>query len=169
MDMNALLRLAVVVAVVFPLTVLGCFGLRLACNPEELRRLRQEVRHAEELQLAQQAALRRFEARIQVVREVIAQRCSLREALARFRELDGELDRVWPDSLPKLSEIRARQWPSEAEGYYQYILTIVKSLLDDRPEEAAAVLRRLEKDYQQLQTNTQTPSTAPMERTERHR
>jgi hypothetical protein len=55
------------------------------------------------------------------------------------------------------------------ERHYQYITTRVKRLLDDRPEEAAAVLRRVEKDYQQLQTNTQTPSTAPRERPERHR
>jgi hypothetical protein len=55
------------------------------------------------------------------------------------------------------------------EGHYQYIIARVESLLDDRPEEAAAVLRRLEKDYQQLQTSTQTTSTAPMEGSERHR
>jgi len=80
-----------------------------------------------------------------------------------------ELDREWPDSLPKLSEIRALKWPSEVEGHYQYIIAIVEELLRGRPEEAAAVLRRLDKDYQQLQTSTQTPSTAPREQTERHR
>ena len=97
---------------------------------------------------------------------MIAQRCSLREALARFQELDREFDRDWPDSFSKQSEIRARKWPSEVERHYQYIIAVVEDLLCGRPEEAAAVLRRLDKDYQQLQTNAQTPSTAPMERTE---
>src|SRR5262249_47631748 len=105
----------------------------------------------------------------QVVRDVIAQRCSLKEALARFQELDRELDRVQPASFPKVSEIRAQKWPSELEGRYQSIITRVEDLLRGRPEEAAAVLRRLDKDYQQLQAGTQTPSTAPTERTERSR
>ena len=134
-----------------------------------LRSLLREARQREELQQAQQATLRRVESKEQVVRDVIAQRCSLREALARFQELDRELDRLWPDSFPKQSEMRARQWSSEVEGHYQYMIVMVKALLRGRPEEAAAILSRLEKDYQQLQTNTQTPSTAPMERTERHR
>src|SRR5262249_10936634 len=121
------------------------------------------------LQQLQQATLRRVEAREQVVREVIAQRCSLSEALARLQESEAEFDRECPASFPKLSEIHARKWPSEVEGHYQYIIAIVKSLLDARTEEAAAVSHWLEKDYQQLQTSTQTPSTAPRERTERHR
>ncbi|HEY7422646.1 MAG TPA: hypothetical protein VH682_00165 [Gemmataceae bacterium] len=165
--MNALIRLAVAVAVVLPLAVLGCFGFRFACHP--LGRLLRAVHHAEMLQQEQQATLRRFESKEQVVREMIAQRCSLQEALTRLQEVDREFAREWPASFAKLSEIRARQWPSEVEGHYQYIIEIVQGLLDDRPEEAAAVLRRLEKDYQQLQTSMQTPSTAPRERTERHR
>jgi hypothetical protein len=166
MDMNALIHLAVV-TVVLPLAVLCCFGFRFACSP--VGRLLNEANRREELQQGQQATLHRFESKEQVVRDVIAQRCSLREALARFQELDREFDCDWPASFPKQSEMRARKWPSEVEGHYQYIIAIVQGLLDDRPDEAAAVLRRLEKDYQQLQAGTQTPSTAPMERTERHR
>src|SRR5262245_55697009 len=169
MDMNALLRLAVVVTVMLPLAVLGCFGLRIACNPEALRILLREARLREELQQGQQATLRRVESKEQVVRDVIAQRCSLKEALARFQELDREFDREWPDSCSKQSEIRAWRWPSEVERQYRNIIATVNDLRRDRPEEAATVLRRLEKDYQQLQTSTQTLSTAPMERTERHR
>src|SRR5262245_56940484 len=168
MEMNALIRLTVVVAVVLPLAVLCCFGFRFACRP--VGTLLHEASRSEALQQAEQQAeqpaLRRVESKYQVVRDVIAQRCSLREALARFQEVDDELDREWPDSLPKLSEIRARQWSSDVERHYQYITRIVKDLLRNRPEEAAAVLRRMEKDYQQLQTNTQTTSTAPMVRTE---
>jgi hypothetical protein len=169
MDMNALIRLAVVVTVALPLTVLGCFGLRFAFNREELRSLLREVRLREELQQVQRATLHRGESKHQVVRDVIAQRCSLKEALARLEESDREYDCECPASFPKLSEIHARKWRSGVEGHYQYIIAMVQGLLDDQPEEAAAVLRRLEKDYLQFQTSTQTPSTAPMERTERHR
>jgi hypothetical protein len=169
MDMNALIRLAVVVTVLLPLAVLCCFGFRFACDPEELRSLLRVVRHREECQQAQQALLRRVESKEQVVRDVIAQQCSLSEALARLQELDREFDRECSASIPKLAEIHAWKWPSEVEGHYRYIIAMVKSRLDDRPEEAAVVLRRLEKEYQQLQTNTQTHSTAPMERPERHR
>ena len=159
--MNALIRPAFVVAVVLPLTVLGCFGLRFACNPEALRSLLREVRYREELQQAQQATLRRVESKEQVVRDVIAQRCSLKEALTRFQELDAEFDRDWPDAFSKQSEIRAWRWASEVERHYQYILARVEDHLRDRPEETAAVLRRLEKDYQQLQAAKQTPFTGP--------
>ena len=162
--MNALIRLAVVVTVVLPLAVLCCFGFRFACRP--VGRLLHEASRREALQQAEQATLRRGESKEQVVRDVIARRCSLSEALARLQESDAEFDRDWPDSFSKQSEIRARIWPSEVEGHYQYLIAIVQSLLDDRPEKAAAVLRRLEKDYQQLQTNTQTPSTATTKRTE---
>src|SRR5262249_57025247 len=79
-DMNALIRLAVVVTVVLPLTVLGCFGLRFACSPEDLRSLLREVRRREELQQAQQVTLRRLDAREEEMRDVIAQRASLKEA-----------------------------------------------------------------------------------------
>ena len=107
--MNALIRLAVVVTIVLPLTLLGCFGLRFACNPEALRSLLREAQQREELQQAQQVTLRRVESKEQVVRDVIAQQCSLREALARFQELDTEFDRERPASFPKLPEIRARK------------------------------------------------------------
>jgi hypothetical protein len=167
-DMNALLRLAVAVAVVLPLTVLGCFGFRFASNNDgnSLVILMRGIHREEELERSRHAVLRLHEFREQLAREVIAQRCSLKEAVACLQELDGEFDRDRPASFPKRSEIRARKWSAEVEGNYQYIIAKVKDLLRGRPEEAAAVLRRLEKDYQQLQTNTQTPSTAPRERPE---
>jgi hypothetical protein len=86
MDMNALIRLAVVVTVLLPLAVLCCFGFRFACHP--VGKLLHEDSRAEELKQGEQAILRRFESKEQVVRDVIAQRCSLSEALARFQELE---------------------------------------------------------------------------------
>src|SRR5262249_51157970 len=137
--------------------------LRFTCNPEELRSLLRIAWLREELKQAEQATLRRGESKEQVVRDAIAQRCRLSEALVRLQELDAEFDREWPASFHRVADIRARNRSSEVEGHYQYIIGIVEDLLRDRPEEAAAVLCRLEKDYQQLQTNTQTTSTAPME------
>jgi hypothetical protein len=162
--MNALIRLAVVVTVVLPLAVLCCFGFRFACHP--VGWLLHEASLGEVLEKTHQAALRRVESKEQVVRDVIALRCSLKEALARLQESDREFDRECPDSFAKLSEIHAGKWPSEVERHYQYIIAGVEDLLRGRPEEAAAVLRRLDKYYHQLQTNTQTPSTAPRERPE---
>jgi hypothetical protein len=165
--MNALIRLAVAVAIVLPLAVLCCFGFRFACHP--VGTLLHEASLSEELQQARPAIVRRGESKEQVVRDVIARRCSLKEALAHLQELDDELDDILPASFLRSSEIRARKWPSDVEGHYQYIILAVKALLRGQPEEASAVLRRLEKDYQQLQAAKQTPSTAPTERTERHR
>jgi hypothetical protein len=165
--MSALIRLAVVVALALPLALFCLFGFRFACNPVGM--FLQEVHRGEALDQLRQTVFPLVLSKEQVVREVIAQQCGLKEAVARLQELDCELERKQPDFSATLSEIRARKRPSDVERHYQYITTMVKDLLRDRPEEAAAVLRRLEKDYQQLQTNTQTPSTAPMERTERHR
>jgi hypothetical protein len=80
------------------------------------------------------------------VRALIAQRFSLSQALTHFRGLDVE-------------------W-SDAEENYQYILALTKKFLRDRPEEGAEVLGRLEKDYQQLRADRNTPSVTPTKTTE---
>jgi hypothetical protein len=95
---------------------------------------------------------------------VIAQRCSLSEALTRSQELERE----WPGYTARQSMSHGREWPNP-ERRYRCITLRVEVILKDRPEEAAAVLRRLEKEYQQLQAGKHTPSTAPTERTERSR
>jgi hypothetical protein len=149
--MNALIRpIAVVIAVLIALAVLSLWGPHFACD--SARQLLREYRRGARLQELEQDP---SESRVQVVCELIAQQCSLKEALARLQELDSR----WPDSPA----------PFDMDRTYRWITTIAKDLLQDRPDEASVILRRLEKDYQQLQTNTQTPSTVPMERTERHR
>jgi hypothetical protein len=153
--MNAQIRLAVVVALALPLALFCLFGLRFACNP--VGWCLQEAHRGKALDQTGQAVFPLVQSKEQVVRELIAQQCGLQEAMARLQELDCELDREQPDFAAKLSVVRARQWSSDAERHYHYITTIVKDLLRDRPEEAATVLRRLEKDYQQLQADTQTP------------
>jgi hypothetical protein len=67
-----------------------------------------------------------------------------------------------------VSNVHGREW-CDAKKYYRCITWIVRRLLRDRPEEAAAVLCRLEKDYQQLRAGRQMPSTISTERTERNR
>jgi hypothetical protein len=121
------------------------FGLRFAFNSTDLRQIIREAYRNEELEQSRGTISRRIDAREETVRELIAQRCSLSQALARFQELDGE----WPGHFAELSRTHGRTW-SYAEKNYQYIVALVKSLLKDQPKEAAAVLRRVEKDYQQL-------------------
>jgi hypothetical protein len=87
--MNLLIRLARVVLLVVPLA-LCVFGLRFTCDSADLRRLAWEVRRREELLQWRRDTFRFIEAREEVVRELITQQCSLKEALTRLQELDRE-------------------------------------------------------------------------------
>jgi hypothetical protein len=161
--MNALMRPAIDVLVVVPLAVC-VFGLRFACNSSDVKSLLREIRSKEEQQKLHQATLDRVQDRQEVVRELIAQRCSLKEALARFQELDHE----WPDYVTDTPK-RDGGILSDEERNYQYILAIAKDLLKNRREEAAVVLRRLEKEYQQLRAGRKMPSAMPTKRIEASR
>ena len=153
--MNALLRPTAVVVAVAPLLVC-LFGLRFACGLADLGELVREAHHSEELEWMQRATFRRMESKRQVVQEVIAERCSLSEALAWFRELEGEC----PEYAAVVAKVRARQGPDE-ERHYRNNTMMVRDLLGDRPAEAAAVLRRLEEDYRRLRAGRQATATAP--------
>ncbi len=150
--MNAVLRLALVVLVVVLLAVC-LLGLRFGCNSTDLVRIVREAYLNEELEQSRGTIFHRIDAREETARQLIAQRCSLRQALARFQALDGE----WPEHFAELSRRHGRTW-SDAEKNYQYLVALVKNLLDDQPEETAAALRRLEKEYQQLGVGKQKPS-----------
>lgn len=157
--MNALIRPAIFVVVVVPLAVC-VVGLRFACNSSDVRSLLREVRSKEERQKLHQATLDRLEARQEVVRELIAHQCSLKEALARFQELDHQ----WPDFVTDTS--KKDGWIlSDEEQNYPYILALAKDLLKNRSEEAAVVLRRLEKEFQQPRAGRNLPSAMPRKRT----
>jgi hypothetical protein len=148
--MGALLRSAVAVLVLLPPAVC-VIGLRLACGPADFRELVQAVHRDEELQRLHRATFGRLGSRRQAVREVIARRRGLGEALAKFEELDRE----WPDYVAPLAKVSGPQWPEE-ERRYRQITALVQDLLGERPGEAAAALRRLEEDYRQLR-----PGPAP--------
>lgn len=157
--MNILLRPAAAALALAGLSVC-VFGLRWACDPAGLVGLREVMRvvgRNEDLRRLERATLDRSKARRQVAQEVLARRCSLGEALARFVELERE----WPDYATPLTEVMRRAWASEEERQYRLLTNVVEELLAERPEEAAAALRRLEEDYRQLGAGRPSPSAAP--------
>jgi hypothetical protein len=160
--MNASLRPALVLVVAVPLAVC-VFVSRFACDSTDLRELVRGLRRGEELEDFRQAGLRHRVSKEQVVQELIGGRCSLSEALARWQELDHkwiqELERERPELAIGISQMYRLAW-SDADYYYRNIIELAAELLRDRPEEAASVLRLLERDYQQLQAERQMPSTA---------
>ena len=87
---------------------------------------------------------------------MIARRCGLGKALAWFRGLEGEC----PEYARVVAKVCGPQGP-DAERHYRNLTALVRDLLGERPEEAAAVLRRLEEDYRRLQAGQQATATAP--------
>ena len=158
--MNAVLRLAIVVMILVALAVC-LFGLRFGCHATFLGKLIREALRHEELEQSHGATLHRIEGREETVRGLIAQQCSLSQALARFEKLDGEL----PEYITELSRIHYWNW-SDRERNYQYIVELVENLLKDQPEKAAVVLRLLEKKFQQLRASRNKPSAMPTKRPE---
>jgi hypothetical protein len=150
--MNAMMR-PVIVGCFIGLLAVGVFSLRFACTPMDFR---EDIRSSELAEM-RRASEARIEAREQVVRNLIAQRYSLAEAIEHFLELD----RQWPELL---SKVQADQSPQER--VYQHIHWRIEDALRDRPEQASIVLRRLEQEYAKLRTEEQTPSAAEKEPTE---
>jgi hypothetical protein len=106
--------------------------------------LAEEVQRNEELDQREAAIRRRREAKVQVVKEVIARRQSLAEAIEQFRTWD----RQWPENAsiqtPEDFGMSADEWDGRA------VLDHVRQVLADRPNEVAAVASRLEKELQKL-------------------
>lgn len=150
--MNAPIRPVIIVVIAFLLAVC-VFGLHFACDSAGLRIFIQEDGRTEELKQFRRSFFCHFEAKDHVVRNVIAQQCSLSEALAKWKDLDREwlqeVGRNWPNSYPGMAGVN-HQIASDADFCFQRFIWRVEGLLGDRPEEAAAVLGRLEKEYQQL-------------------
>jgi|SRR5579884_424914 len=161
--MNAVFRQAIVVSVA-TLFAVSLLGVRFACTWTDLAKIVQAALRDEELEQSRRPTYHRIDARKETVRELIAQRCSLSQALAHFGELDGE----HPDVLMELSRKRS-EYGSDRERNYQYIVEIAKDLLEDQHEEGVVVLRRLEKEYQQLRAGRNMPSAMPTKRSERSR
>jgi|GEM_PF-6750951 hypothetical protein len=163
--MNTPIRSALLIATVLLLAV-GILGIRFVGDPADLRMLLQAERRHQQLQRFKQVVDHRIEAKDALVREVIAQRCKLSEALTRCQEIDREwlleLERDWPNAFIGEAEMH-RVACSDADCYFHSISWRVEYLLRNRPREAAIILHRLEKEYQQLQTSQQATLTPPME------
>jgi hypothetical protein len=146
--MNAMMR-TVIVGCFVGLLAVAVFCLRFACTID----FREDIRSVELAEM-RRASESRLEARDHVVRDLIAQRYTLGEAIEQFLELD----RQWPELLSK-----ARAGRSQEERVYQHIRWKVEDALRDRPEQASIVLRRLEQEYEKFRTESQTASPAGKE------
>lgn len=91
----------------------------------------------------------RQEARRQAVQKLFSQRCTLAQTLQRFQELNQE----WPD-IRAISRV-AWEEKSDEEIAFRLILVYVRMVLSGQSEKLTVVLRRLQEDYQQLQSSKQ--------------
>jgi len=126
----------------------------------------EEVARNEELDQREATIRRRREAKAHVAAEVIARRRSLAETVEQFRILNQE----WPPIPRPERIILGRLGMSEEEWDAREVFRFVRLVLADRPEEAAAVIGRLEKELQQLLANGKKCRLAPVDpRNERSR
>jgi hypothetical protein len=150
--MSKLLRLVVSV-LCFGVLALGVFLIdfvgQLASphreDPDTGVSLAEELARTERLKLLRDASYRRVEDKWQGAQEVIAGQRSLAEAIEQFRDLD----RQWPDirtGIQKPEDL----WMSEDEWDGRAVIEQVRQVLADRPDEATAVVGRLEKELRQL-------------------
>jgi hypothetical protein len=130
----------------------GVYGIRHACSPRKTLTI---IRRAEELERLHQAALRRLEGKFQATQEWLQQRCTWEETMQRMRELDEVLEADWSGYTRTIGEITPL---SGEQKHHQGILQYVKTVLRERPEELAEVLRRLEKDSQRLPSGSPIPA-----------
>ena len=127
-------------------------------DPDKRASMAEEIARNEQLDQQEAALRRQRQAKRRVAAEVIAGRLSLAEAIEQFRALDRE----WPElpSAPQTAEelgISAEEWSGRDVLYF------VQLVLSDRPDEAAAVAGRLEKELQQLLAERTKHPPAPAE------
>jgi hypothetical protein len=99
---------------------------------------------------------RYVEARQQLAKKVIEGQRSLAEAIEAFRKLK----QPWiPAGYQEqtLKELRM----SEAEWHGRKVISLARGVLSDRPDEAAAVADRLEKELQKLLADQRKTCIAP--------
>jgi hypothetical protein len=149
--MNTMMR-PLIIGCFLGLLAVSVFSLRFACPAPDFE---EEIREARLVGMRRETLIR-LEARDQVVRDLIAQRCTLAEALEKFLKLDPP----WPYLVPKVPPGHSPQ-----ENSYEYIRFMVEAKLHDHPEQASIVLCRLEQEYEKLRTERQSPSTAKKEPT----
>jgi hypothetical protein len=99
----------------------------------------------EQLQRLGEDFNRYLEAKDQVAKEVIAGRRSLAEAIEEFRRLDQPwISANYQEQTLKALRISEKEWRG------RNVIAFARRVLADRPDEAAAVTDRLEKELQKL-------------------
>ena len=110
----------------------------------------------EQLKKLEEDLNRHVEVKQQVAKEVIAGRRSLAEAIDAFRKLD----QPWISaSYVELTLKTLRM--SEVEWRGRNVIAFARRVLADRPDEAAAVADRLEKELQKLLAEQRKTDFAP--------
>jgi hypothetical protein len=118
--------------------------------------LTEELARTERLSQLREASFRRVDSKRLVAEEVIAGRRSLAEAIEEFRDLD----RQWPDVSAGI-KIPEHEWMSEDEWYGRAVIGQVRQVLADRPDEAATVIGRLEKELRLVLAAVSGAATSP--------
>ena len=128
-------------------------------DPDKKPSLAEGVAQRERLNQQQGAIHRRDEAKRRLTAEVLARRRSLAEAVEQYRILNQE----WPPIPRPEPIILWRLGLSEEEWDAREVLRFVEQVLADRPDDAAAVAARLEKELQELLAERKKHRPAPAE------
>ena len=159
--MNQLLRLTSGL-LCLGLLVLGITISQLACplrwNGGQSPSLAEESGREAELQQSFEALRRQRQAKRQVAQEVMARRRSLAEAIEQFRAFDQD----WPEGRLRFQKpqdfgMSEEEWDGRSVIYW------VQQVLAERPDEAAKVAGRLEKELQELLAKRKKRHPAPVE------
>ena len=110
------------------------------------------------LQQSFEALRRQRQAKRQVAQEVMARRRSLAQAIAQFQALD----RDWPEGRLRFQKPQDFGM-SEEEWDGRSVIYFVQQVLAERPDEAAKVVGRLEKELQELLAKRKKRHPAPVE------
>jgi hypothetical protein len=120
--------------------------------------LPEALAESERIARFKEASLRRLDTKKHIAEEVIARRQSLAEAMQQFRVLDQE----WPQfgsAAKKAEDLRI----SEDEWDGRGVIVTARNVLERRPDKAAAVVARLEKELQEILADRKKRPTAPIE------
>ena len=131
----------------FRLALLGSLLALGAClsglHPGDLsREFVQAGRRAEALERRRESMRRYHAAQDRVLADLLAGGLTLRQAARQFAELEALLDDGGD------GEVMAHQWPTGEQALCDVVITRALARLDGDPERAAAVLARLEAEYQ---------------------
>jgi hypothetical protein len=133
--------------IAFRLSLLGSLltlGAWLSCwGPGDLsRELVQTGRQTAALERRRESVRRYHAAQDRVLADLLAGGLTLREAARQFAALEALLDDGGDGA------VMAHQWPSGERALCDIVITRALARLDGDPEKAAAVLARLEAEYQ---------------------